>query len=137
VDSVRPHQHSGRAPLLSERRSLFYSHSLKGGVLVVRPHGPHLGQREAAIINAEIHPMIEALGRRLRTLVLDLSDVQAMASFGLGVCIELRNVANAAKARTVVYGLNAEMAAMFRLMKVDRLYTIVNTTDDLARTLAA
>jgi anti-anti-sigma factor len=81
--------------------------------------------------------MIDGLGRRLRTLVIDLSDVQAMASFGLGVCIELRNGANTVGARTIMFGLNPEMAAMFRLMKVERLYTMVQSTDELARALAA
>ncbi len=133
-----PARQSAAAPQPQyEKRSLFYKHSVKGGVLVIRPNGPNLGQREAAILNGEVRPMIDGLGKRLRSLVIDFSDVQAMASFGLGVCIELRNAATAVKAQTIVFGLNEELAAMFRLMKVDRLYTIVQSTDDLARALAA
>jgi anti-anti-sigma factor len=119
------------------KRSLFFTHTLKGGVLTIRPAGPSLGQREAAILNSEVRPILDKLGSRLRALVIDLSDVQAMASFGLGVCIEFRNTAHAFKAPTIVFGLSDELAAMFRLMKVDRLYTIVRSTQDLARALAA
>ncbi len=118
-------------------RSLFYHHELKGSVLIVRPAGPNLGQREAAILNSEVGTMIASLGPRIRTLLLDLSDVQAMASFGLGVCIELRNAAHARGARTLVFGLNDELAALFRLMKVERLYTIVRSTKELSKALAA
>jgi anti-anti-sigma factor len=135
--SASSQKRSVPTPPGADRRSLFFSSSLKAGVLVIRPTGPNLGQREAAIINSEVRPMIEDLGKRLRTMVLDLSDVHGMASFGLGVCIELRNAAHAAKARTIVFGLNEELTAMFRLMKVERLYTIVQSTDELSSALAA
>jgi len=138
MDTPKPPRLSATSATLPQgKKSLFYTHSVKGGVVVIRPHGPTLGQREAAILNAEMRPVVDNLGLRLRALVIDLTDVQMMASFGLGVCIELRNAAHNQKARTIVFGLNEELAAMFRLMKVDRLYTIVQSTQDLARALAA
>lgn len=118
-------------------QSVFYHHEFKGGVLMVRPAGPNLGQREAVILNAEIGALIAQLGPRLRLLLLDLSEVQSMASFGLGVCIELRNTARARNASTLVYGLCDELSDLFRLMKVERLYTIVRTPRELAKALAA
>ena len=119
------------------QRSMFYHHEFKGGVLMVRPAGPNMGQREAVILNSEIGSMITQLGSRLRLLLLDLSEVQSMASIGLGVCIELRNTAHARNAPTVVYGLCDDLAALFRLMKVERLYTIVRSPRELAKALAA
>ena len=118
-------------------KSLFYHHEFKAGILTVRPTGPNLGQREAAILNSEVGAMIAGLGPKLRTLLIDLSDIHAMASFGLGVCIELRNAAHARGARTLAYGLSDELSALFRLMKVERLYTIVRTTKELSKALAA
>jgi anti-anti-sigma factor len=118
-------------------RSVFFRHDFKGGILTIRPAGPNLGQREAAILNTEVGAMIANLGPKMKTLLLDLSDIQAMASFGLGVCIELRNAAHARHARTLVYGLNDELAGLFRLMKVERLYTIVRSTNELSKALAA
>ena len=104
---------------------------------MVRPAGPNLGQREAIILNTEVGAIIANLGPRLRTLLLDLSDVQAMASFGLGVCIELRNAAHARNAQTVVFGLSDDLAALFRLMKVERLYRIAGSQKELSKALAA
>ena len=119
------------------QKSMFFQHEFKAGVLTIRPAGPNMGQREAIILNTEAGAILNSLGTRVRTLLLDLTDVQAMASFGLGVCIELRNTAHARNARTIVYGLNDELAALFRLMKVERLYTMVRSTKDLAKALAA
>ena len=116
---------------------MFYRQEFKSGVLVVKPAGPNLGQREAVILNSEISAIIAGLGPRLRTLLLDLSDIKAMASFGLGICIELRNAAHARNAQTVVFGLNDDLAALFRLMKVERLYKIAGTQKELAKALAA
>lgn len=118
-------------------KSLFYYHDFKGGILTIRPTGPNLGQREAAILNSEVGALIANLGPKIKTLLLDLSDIQAMASFGLGVCIELRNAAHARGARTLAYGLSEELGALFRLMKVERLYTIVRSTKELSKALAA
>ena len=118
-------------------KSMFFQHEFIAGVLTIRPAGPNLGQREAVILNSEVGAILTSLGSRIQTLLLDLTDVQAMASFGLGVCIELRNTAHARNARTIVYGLNDELAALFRLMKVERLYTMVYSTKDLAKALAA
>jgi len=118
-------------------QSMFYRHDFKGGILMVRPAGPNLGQREAVILNAEVGALITQLGARLRVLLLDLSDVQSMASFGLGVCIELRNAAHTRNAATIVHGLNDELSSLFRLMKVERLYTIVRSPKELAKALAA
>jgi anti-anti-sigma factor len=118
-------------------KSVFYRHELNAGVLTVRPNGPSITQREAMILNNEVGAMIKQPGLRLRALVLDLSDVRAMASIGLGVCIELRHAAHAVHARTIVIGLCDELVALFRLMKVDRLYTIVRTPGDLAAALSA
>ena len=129
------------APLKSPHRkesgcSLFCSHEFNAGVLTVRPKGPNLGQREAVIVNGEINGVMEQVGQRLRRLVIDLSEVQAMASYGLGVCIEMRNAAHARNAPTIIYGLTEELAALFRLMRVERLYTIVQSPDGLSKALA-
>lgn len=118
-------------------KSLFVSISCPKGVLVIRPTGPRLAEREAVIIAAEARLAMGALGRALRGLVLDLTDVHMMSSFGLGMCIELRNSAHTAGAPAFLLGLSNELVDMFRLMKVDRLYTIVQSPAELARAMTA
>lgn len=117
--------------------SAFYRHDFKSGVLTIRPAGPTIGQREAVVLNSEITALIKQLGTRLRVLVLDMTDVQAMASLGLGMCIELRNAAHAKNATTIVHALSNDLSALFRLMKVERLYKMAPSPRDLERALAA
>ena len=87
------------------------------------------------IIASAGRPTIAHLGRRLRTLVLDCSDVEVISSFGLGMCIELRHAADAFGAFTIIYHLSKELIGLFKMMKVDRLYTIVQTPQALLRVL--
>src|SRR5262245_14698374 len=115
------------------KRSAFVNVSLRAGVLTVIPTGPKLGEREAPIVSAEALQALQGTGGRVRAVVLDVSDVQMMTSFGLGMCIDLRNAAKAISARTIVYGLSDELHMLFKLMKVDRLYTIVRNAADLER----
>jgi anti-anti-sigma factor len=108
-----------------------------GGVLVARLAGPSIGTREASIISRELSTAVDTAGDGLRTLVLDMRGVQMMASMGLGMCIDARNRARRSGATTVVYGLCPELAQLFRMMKVDRLYRIARNESELSRALAA
>jgi anti-anti-sigma factor len=121
----------------SAAESSFLKLAYAGGVLVARLAGPSIGQREATIISRELSTALDAVGDRLRTLVLDMRNVQMMASMGLGMCIDARNRAGRSGAATVVYGLCPELAQLFRVMKVDRLYRIARDEAELSRMLAA
>ena len=68
--------------------------------------------------------MLQQLGNGMKGLVLDLADVKSMTSFGLGMCIELRNSAKACGATTAVVGISNELRELFKMMKVDRLFTM-------------
>jgi len=110
----------------SSGRSLFVSTTHRGGVITIRPAGPNLTERESIIITSEVTPYLEQLGKRLRGVVLDLSDVKMMSSFGLGLCLEFRNTAMAVGASTILVGMSRELRELFKMMKVDRLYTIAD-----------
>jgi anti-anti-sigma factor len=88
------------------------------------------------IITAEVTPLMERLGRDMVSLVLDLSDVKAMSSFGLGLCIELRNAANSVGASTAIVGMSSDLRDLFKMMKVDRLYTIAEPRHQPASAIA-
>lgn len=120
-----------------ENRSIFVKIDSKGGILTVRPAGPALAEREAVVIASEVRPAIASEGRGFRVMVLDLSDVTLMSSFGLGMCIELRNLAESAGASTVMFGMTPELIELFKMLKVDRLYTMATTPKELAKALAA
>lgn len=121
----------------TEHKSQFVTISIKGGVLMVRPAGPTLAEREAMIIAGDVRTMIAACGKSLRKLLLDVSDVRMMSSFGLGMCIDLRNIAHRGRAGTVLYGMSQELEQLIRMMKVERLYTIARSPQELVAALRA
>lgn len=110
--------------------------TVKGGVLTARLVGPNIGQREAPIITEEVGAVMERYGRAVRVLVVDLSDVTMLASMGLGMCIDLRNRAVKQKATAVLVGMSTEIAQLFKMMRIERLYKIARTREELAQFVA-
>lgn len=112
-------------------RSSFVTVRRHGAMVRAAISGPRLGQRESQLIAREIHNAIEAAGQRMKHLVLDLTDVRTMSSLGLGMCIDVRNAARKKGADTLIIGLTQELGDLFRMMRVDRLYAIVEDEDEL------
>jgi anti-anti-sigma factor len=104
--------------------SSFLTIQRRGSSVVAAIAGPRLGERESQIIARELHAAITTV-RGIRRLVLDLHDVRTMSSLGLGMCIDLRNTAHKRGIETVVSGLCRELADLFRMMKVDRLFSMI------------
>ena len=123
--STLPDQHS--SSLVTITRS--------GGTLLVKPTGPSVGQREAPIIQEEVKPYVEAMGKDLDHLVLDMSTTTFMSSMGLGMCIALRNSASAAKADAILFGLSKELLGLMSMMKIEKLYKIAKDQKQLDKLL--
>ena len=121
----------------AERPSTYVAITFKSGVLTIRPAGPGLGEREVMIIAGDVREALAQHSSKLRAVVLELSDVQIMSSFGLGWCIEVRNTVRVMNVKTVIFGLTTELLALFRMMKVEKLYTIAHNAGDLASAIAA
>ena len=116
-----------------EKNSLFVKQRAQAGVLTVRLVGPTIGTREAPIISDEVSGAIDQLKGGLSAVVLDFTDVTFMSSVGLGACITIRNKADAAGAKAVLYGLNPDLRKLFKLMKLDRLYSVADSADALRK----
>ena len=123
--STLPDQHS--SSLVTITRS--------GGALLIKPTGPSVGQREAPIIQEEVKPYVEAMGKDLEHLVLDMSTTTFMSSMGLGMCIALRNSASAAKADAILFGLSKELLGLMSMMKIEKLYKIAKDQKQLDKLL--
>ncbi|MGI9012920.1 MAG: STAS domain-containing protein [Phycisphaerales bacterium] len=108
----------------------------KDGVLIVMPVGPTVGQREAPIITDDVKKQLDAAGDAVKTMVLDLTDVSMMSSMGLGMCIDLRNILVRNKATVILTGMKPEIAGLFRMMKIERLFTVASTREQLRKLLA-
>ena len=102
-------------------------------VVVIKPAGPNIGQRETPIIQEDIGPYLRL--KTIKYLVLDLSSVSFMSSMGLSMCIAARNSAAAVGAQPVLYGLNKDLKSLMAMMKMDKLYKVVDSQGDLDKLL--
>ena len=59
------------------------------GVLSIRPVGPEFGVREEEVVLAELESCLQQVGRRLRAIALDMTDIATPKSHGLKFCFEL------------------------------------------------
>jgi anti-anti-sigma regulatory factor len=96
---------------------------------------PTIGQREAPIITGEIIDAIDHSKNVRGNFVLDLTGVNQITSMGLGMCIDVRNRVASAKLKPHLFGTNRAVLDLLRLMKVDKLYSVVHGGDDLAKLL--
>ena len=121
---------SGRATQQSQRAQ-FVACTRNSKTVFARIVVPSIGEREAAIIANDIIPALEDRPVKAKWFVLDLSAVSVLSSMGLGMCVNLRDEARKRGMKTVLYGLNGHLRELFRMMKVERLYKIVHSKDDL------
>lgn len=111
-----------------------FSH--RSGHLVATVVVPSVGQAEAPTIREQIAAQLRQLPKG-KAFVLDLTRVSLLSSMGLGTCVDLRNTANEAGLRPVVYGMNRHLVDLFKLMKIDRLFTVLRTQQELDDILAS
>ncbi|RLS52731.1 MAG: anti-sigma factor antagonist [Planctomycetota bacterium] len=102
-----------------------------GSIMIVKPAGPNVGQREAPIMKADIDPVVKSAGKAMKVMVMDLSSVQFMSSMGLGMIIDMRNAAAQSGATAVLFGVNKELKALLAMMKIEKLYKIADTAAQL------
>ena len=124
-------------PPFREKKSTFVTQRYDNTTLTVRLAGPTVGNREAPIITEEVLGSIDLLGKDhwLKHLVLDLSEVSFMSSVGLGLCINMRNRASIYSADSILYGVNNDLRKAMTLMKLDRIFKMVSSTEALAKAL--
>ncbi|MCH2145518.1 MAG: STAS domain-containing protein [Phycisphaerales bacterium] len=101
--------------------------------LHVKITAPSVGQHEAPIISNEIFERLARAPGRCQWLALDLSDVSVVSSMGLALCLNVRSSAKERGMDTALYGMNAHLRGLFQMMKVERLYKLVHSKDDLRR----
>jgi anti-anti-sigma factor len=102
--------------------------------VVVRLHAGTIGAREALAIVEEAARGLEGAPKGKR-FVIDLSRTNALSSMGLGLCVDLRNRAVDAGLKPVLTGMNVQLAELFHMMRVDRLFTIAQSAGELERML--
>ena len=102
--------------------------------MIARLDAVSIGPREAGIIATEVSRMLLSATKG-KCLVIDLSRTNSLSSMGLGLCVDLRNRAVDAGLRPVLAGMNIQLTDLVRMMRVDRLFTITSSSNDLERLL--
>ncbi len=106
--------------------------SVAENVLTIRFVAPALGQAEAPMAAGAIFRKLVEHEGPSGVVVLDLSAVCAMSSMGLGLCIEIRNQVLKAGGRCIAFGLCQHLVELFGMMRLDRVFTIVDSPQTLA-----
>jgi len=112
----------------------FVTFSVKNKHMIARLDAVSIGPREAALIATEVSRMLTS-STKGKCLVIDLSRTNSLSSMGLGLCVDMRNRAVDAGLRPVLAGMNIQLTDLVRMMRVDRLFTITSSSNDLERLL--
>lgn len=110
--------------------------SEQGGVITARLLSPTIGTQHAMAIAPAVTEAMEAAGRSLRWLVLDFSEVTFLNSYGLGMCIELRKLAETHGGQTALTGLNKDLSDLLKLVRVETLFSIAADEAELREFIA-
>lgn len=104
---------------------VFESHHIEadrvGPALCVTVRCESVTDREASIIANETEGLIDG---SFRSLVMDLTHVGVLTSAGIGTLVRTHKAMEGHKGRLVVCSLSEELDELFRLTRLDRLFTI-------------
>jgi anti-sigma B factor antagonist len=85
----------------------------------------HISGSLDALSTPELRPVIEALVSERRSLVtVDLSELRLIDSSGVGAIVSLYKRMKAVGSKVDVVGLKDQPLAIFRLLRLDRVFTI-------------
>ncbi len=108
--------------------------STKNHHMIIRLDAVAIGPREATIMATEVTRALEHAVKG-KSLVIDLSRTVSLSSMGLGLCVDIRNRAVDSGMRPILTGMNVQLADLFGMMRVDRLFTIASSAAELERYL--
>lgn len=93
---------------------------------------------EVDLYNSDVlkQALIQSIRAGARTLVVDLDDVGYMDSSGIGALIAARAAAEKEGGRVALSRLQAGVASVFRLTRLDSFFEIFTAVDDAAGALA-
>lgn len=109
--------------------------AVRNGHLLAQVLVPVIGQREAQMVHEEINRALSGFEGKGRFFVLDLSQVMMLSSLGLVMCIDTRHRAIERGMRPLLSGVQPSLLDLLRMMKMDRLFTLVHGDTELARIL--
>lgn len=92
-----------------------------GHVLCVTVVGESITERESGILYDETDAQIDD---RCTAIVVDLGNVMMMTSAGIGTLVRIHKRISERKGTLTVCGLSEELAELFKLTRMNKLFTI-------------
>lgn len=80
----------------------------------------HVSEREAGLLFNEIEPMLDGV----ESLIVDLGHVGVLTSDGIGMLVRLHKRVGERGGRLAVCALNDELAELFKITRMDRLFLV-------------
>jgi anti-anti-sigma factor len=102
-----------------------------GGVVTVRIVASSVEENAAQAMLMRTQEAMDQVGGGLTDVVLDFGGVDFINSSGLGACFELHNDVAGRGARIILYQPTAAVMQLFMMVKVESLFTIVHTNEEL------
>lgn len=99
--------------------------------IILRPANPSLGQRECPMVLEAAADVLESVDRRVRFLVLDLSNINTFSAMGIGLCQDLAKRAKEKRLKPILFGLKGPLLDQLRMFKIDTMYTVARSRGDL------
>ena len=99
---------------------------LDGGTLVVEPHMNRLDMQSVPIFKESASRSLTPGGK----VILDLKAVEFIDSAGLGALLSLRRRTSELEGNIVLANASEQTLAMFRLMKMNRIFDIFSTKEE-------
>ncbi|MBZ0173418.1 MAG: STAS domain-containing protein [Phycisphaerales bacterium] len=131
----KPGDGDGEGPAFER---VFESHHLKadrsGVLLCVSIRCESVTDREAGIVFAESNALLDDA---CTGLIVDLGHVEVLTSAGIGTLVRLHKRMEERKGRLAVCALNEELAELFRLTRIDRLFVLTDDRNTALRELGA
>ena len=87
-----------------------------------------LEAQQIEAIGRELYQLVDQMHRQ--KLILDLSNVQFLASAAIGMLMNLHNKATAIKGTFVICGLRRELMRVFEIMKLTKVFKFAGSEDE-------
>ncbi len=107
------------------------------GVITARICKPNVEEHEASIILDRLRTAMQKAGSDLQAVIIDFGAVAFINSSGLAACIEVRNSAAEHGASTILYRTSDDVGNLFRMVKIDRLYSFAQDAQELDKLVSS
>lgn len=132
IDSI-PSTRTNGMSTSTEPRQAPVEIEVRNGHLVALVTVQVVGQNEAQLAHDAICRALTGFEGKGRCFVLDLTRVVMLSSLGLGMCVDTRHRAIERGMKPILCGLHEPLLDLLRMMKVDRLFTVVHGEAELSR----